>query len=77
MPTLTYFTLTLKTCPLNVEVSYTVSAVHYPLTVSYQQSNHGELTCHFNDLMPGYVIEGMVPGQVGGASIKALGEISL
>lgn len=34
-------------------------------------------TCHFNDLMPGDVIKGMVPGQVGGASVKALGDVCL
>lgn len=37
----------------------------------------GGLTCHFNDLMPGDVIEGMVPGQVGRVSIEALGEVRL
>lgn len=34
-------------------------------------------TCHFDDLMPGDVIKGMVPGQVGGASVKALGDVCL
>lgn len=35
------------------------------------------LTCHFNDLMSGNVVERMIPGQMGGARVIALGEVRL